>query len=144
MQNTSFLKAPSFLEEGEEPPRFGVSRGRASRCRFMDDLIWLPKGAEPPPLRGGRKGPELDENGQHDLSKYNARGLASMPFTWTKEELNDATRIAMDRLYKCDPALDHHLPRSLHLDRVAVRVAKEKSRIGQAEYQRIRARYGNG
>jgi hypothetical protein len=62
-------------------------------------------------------------------------------FNWTREELEDATRIAMDRLYLGDNYLDDYLPRRLHLDRVEVRVAKEKVRIGEEAYQALARRY---
>lgn len=95
----------------------------------LNDFIeFLDEGTNLPPERRRKSAPPALE--------FDAHG-----FNWTKEELEDAARIAMDRLYLGDNHLDDYLPRRLHLDRVEVRVAKERARVGEEAYQALARRY---
>lgn len=62
-------------------------------------------------------------------------------FYWTKEELADASRVAMDRLFSDSTELDEFLPRSAHMDRMKVRVEAERRKREQAEAEGKLAAY---
>ena len=62
-------------------------------------------------------------------------------FYWTKEELADATRIAMDRLFSDSTELDEFLPRSARMDRIKARIEAERRKREQAEAEGKLAAY---
>ena len=62
-------------------------------------------------------------------------------FYWTQDELADATRIAMDRLFRDSTELDEFLPRAAHVDRMKVRLERERRKREQAEAEGKLAAY---
>lgn len=62
-------------------------------------------------------------------------------FQWTKEEIEDAVRVGLDRLYLDDTELDEYMANGQKLHQVARRVKREQKLIDEAEYEAMKARY---
>lgn len=62
-------------------------------------------------------------------------------FNWTKEELDDAARVAMDRLYLGSTELDEHMPNGQKLHQIERKVKREQKLIDEAVYEAMKARY---
>lgn len=93
---------------------------------------WLAVGEDPPDSVARKRRPLPPEPVLETVPKR---------FDWTKEELNEAVQLGLDRLYLGDTTLDAYLPRALRLDRVAVSVQRAKKRLGEEAYQALARRY---